>query len=135
MAQLILRLGAAGVLLAAFMIRANAQLPDGIGASVDGAQGSFRTISPQEKLDMQFFSAVNNGDLEGMEAALEAGADIDAVHRVSEQAQVPAIMHASLAGNLEVIKYLLDEGADPEVPDSFGFTAIHGAAFKGMAET
>ena len=51
----------------------------------------------QASLNMQFFAALNAGDVAAMEEALEAGADIDGVVQVSEKASLPAIMHTRLA--------------------------------------
>jgi hypothetical protein len=58
---------------------------------------------------------------------------LPAVVPLSPQASVPAIMQTALGGDVATLKYLLDEGADAENADSFGFTPIHGAAFKGHA--
>lgn len=48
--------------------------------------------------------------------------------------RVPALMHATLQGHLDTIEYLLEQGADVEQADSFGFTPIDGCAFKGEAD-
>ena len=72
----------------------------------------------QDALNMQFFNAVHSRNQPAMEAALEAGADIDAVVEVSAEVSMPAIMHAALQGDTGTVQYLLNEGADADIPDS-----------------
>jgi ankyrin repeat protein len=42
-------------------------------------------------------------------------------------------MAASLAGNADIVRLLLQHGADPTVGENLGYTAPHGAAFQGHA--
>lgn len=111
---------------------AASDMPDGVTGTLGGE--SFKRLTAEESANRKFMQATAESDLSGMEAALEAGADIDHVHKVSPEASLPAIMHVALGGNVELMEYLLAEGADADVPDSFGFNAIHGAAFKGHAQ-
>jgi ankyrin repeat protein len=45
-----------------------------------------------------------------------------------------ALILAAYHNNLEVSKYLLEQGADTEARDKMGYTALMGASFKGYAE-
>ena len=44
------------------------------------------------------------------------------------------MMAATLAGNVEIVKFLLQKGADPEIGEKQGYTPMHGAAFQGRAD-
>lgn len=57
---------------------------------------------------------------------------MDAVDMTSPR--VPALMYATMQGYVEIIEYLLDQGADVEQADTFGFTPLHACAFKGEAD-
>lgn len=92
----------------------------------------------QPLLDRRLFEAARRGDVEAMDAALEAGADIDALIPIGPQdnpdvSKVTALMQAALDGRVNTIKYLLEQGADADQEDSFGFTPMHGCAFRGHA--
>ena len=94
--------------------------------------------SGQPLLDRRLFEAARRGDVEAMDAALEAGADIDALIPIGPQdnpdvSKVTALMQAALDGRVDTIKYLLEQGADVDQEDSFGFTPMHGCAFRGHA--
>jgi ankyrin repeat protein len=39
--------------------------------------------------------------------------------------------YAALEGNVQVMRYLLDRGGDPAMPDERGSTALHHAALRG----
>lgn len=89
----------------------------------------------QPLLDRQLFDAAGRGDTESIDAALEAGADIDALIPVGPaedpgMSKVTALMQASLEGQVDTVKYLLEQGADADQEDSFGFTPLHGCAFR-----
>ena len=47
---------------------------------------------------------------------------------------VPALMQASMQGQVDTIEYLLSQGADVEQSDSFGFNPLHGCAFNQQAD-
>ena len=92
----------------------------------------------QRLLDLQLFQAAGRGDFGQIDVALEAGADIDALIPVGppedpEMSKVTALMQAALGGQVGTIEYLLEQGADIDQPDSFGFTPLHGCAFRGEA--
>jgi hypothetical protein len=39
--------------------------------------------------------------------------------------------YAALEGNVQVMRYLLDRGGDPAMPDERGSTPLHHAALRG----
>ena len=89
----------------------------------------------QEALDRQLWGAAREGDFAALDEALDKGADIDALVPVDPEgkARVSALMQAALEGNIPTLEYLLDQGADVDQGDAFGFTPLHGCAFRGEA--
>jgi hypothetical protein len=63
------------------------------------------TVSPNTTI----VNAVREGDMQGVKAALEQGADVN--HSVAHFEQTP-LHYAAQAGNLEIAEYLLEQGAD-----------------------
>jgi hypothetical protein len=43
----------------------------------------------------------------------------------------PSLLHAAMTDDTDTVSALLSEGADPDVPDRLGFTALHLAAQEG----
>jgi hypothetical protein len=41
------------------------------------------------------------------------------------------MLYAALVGNVQVMRYLLDRGRDPAIPDQTGLTPLHNAAEEG----
>jgi ankyrin repeat protein len=41
------------------------------------------------------------------------------------------MFYAALVGNVQVMRYLLDHGADPAMPQERGSTPLHNAAEEG----
>ena len=44
------------------------------------------------------------------------------------------LMNAVLSGQTEVVKALLELGADYKIPEKDGYTPMHGAGFQGLVE-
>lgn len=83
--------------------------------------------------ETSLYLAVRSGRLEVVTVVLEAinektETEIDAPESVC--GWTPLIL-ACVNGNLHVVELLLGFGADPRVPDFFGWTAIDHAAFRG----
>ncbi|KAM3207144.1 hypothetical protein ACQJBY_062388 [Aegilops geniculata] len=60
----------------------------------------------------------------------ESGLDVDSASKTGETPMV----YAALAGKVQVMRYLLDHGADPAVRDDNGSTPLHYAAEEGHHE-
>jgi ankyrin repeat protein len=82
--------------------------------------------SPDALLD-----AVRNGDLAGVKAALDAGVPVDHPFRYERT----ALSFAAARGQVEIVKLLLERGADPNKKDSFyGATPFNWAANEEHVE-
>jgi len=82
----------------------------------------FQTAAPsKQELNDQLYEAVRKGDVAGVTAALDRGADVNAKFRYG----TTALFKAAERGNAEITKILLDRGADTKVKDTFyGATAM-----------
>ncbi|MDR1802368.1 MAG: ankyrin repeat domain-containing protein [Treponema sp.] len=86
---------------------------------------SSQSTSPNERL----LSAARSGDLYGVRAALSAGAYINA--RSSFGSHYTSLMTAAGDGYLELVKYLVENGAFLYVTDDYGDTALDWAILFG----
>lgn len=92
----------------------------------------------QAALDLRLFRAAQREAFGEVDSALEEGADIDGLVPVGPPedpgaSKVTALMQAALDGRVAAVEYLLEQGADADQPDAFGFTPMHGCAFRGQA--
>lgn len=76
----------------------------------------------------RLYLAAKNGDLEAVEAAVEAGAELDVQH--PEFGQTPLII-ACMNGHIEVAHFLLESEAELEFRNKFGWTALLASSSKG----
>ncbi|PGS48749.1 ankyrin repeat domain-containing protein [Bacillus sp. AFS041924] len=78
--------------------------------------------------------AAHFGQFEVVKSLVKHGAKINAISH-SKLSFIPknTALHAAIAGakSKEVIEFLLTNGADPNITDSEGHTALHIAAFEG----
>ena len=88
---------------------------------------------------MQLHAATSRGDLEGIESALRADVDVNSLNSSGETALVFALDRAKALAcrcgpkvTLEAVEALLNSGANLEVTDRLGVTAIHHAV--GIAD-
>lgn len=70
-------------------------------------------MTSTQTADEQYLAAAAAGDLDGVRAALAAGADKDAVDRE----EATAILHAARGGHLDVVRALIAEGVDIDAQD------------------
>jgi ankyrin repeat protein len=81
-----------------------------------------QTAAPsKQELNDQLYEAVRKGDVAGVTAALDRGADVNAKFRYG----ATALFKAAERGNAQIARILLDRGADVTVKDTFyGATAM-----------
>jgi ankyrin repeat protein len=98
---------------------------------------SARAASPKDDSpEGHLLESAFAGNLEGVQAALAEGADINSRDDKSGQT---AFMGSVLRGHVEVVRHLLDKdaphsGADTSIAERDGFTPPHGAGFQGRAD-
>lgn len=79
--------------------------------------------------DAALFAAVNKDSRIKIERALDSGADINA--QTERTQHFSPLMLAAQKGQGNAVPILLERGADTELTDHNGFTAMHIAAFHG----
>ena len=109
-----------------------------------------REVSDREKGEA-LFKAVTSKNLKTVKNLVEKkGADVNYVRRINEAFYIPVLMQAvmddslkistclinkgSHNGNIELVKLLLEKGADKNCEDQHGMTAIKGAKEAGHTE-
>ncbi|MEY4428238.1 MAG: hypothetical protein RLZZ182_927, partial [Pseudomonadota bacterium] len=101
-------------------------------AQVGQAQPDLR---PLTAADQSLIEAAHRGDVAAVDQALDAGANVNAFDRTGES----ALMQAAAEGQLDVVRRLLQRGADPQFTNSIhphrkGDTALLRAAYRGHQE-
>ncbi len=80
---------------------------------------------------MVFFKAARGGDLDGLKSELEKGVSIDSV----DQYGITALAMAARNGQIESVRFLLGEGADPNIAENFYYSRpVDSALFFGHIE-
>ncbi|MEM1177224.1 MAG: PQQ-binding-like beta-propeller repeat protein [Acidobacteriota bacterium] len=74
------------------------------------------------------WNAAQGGDLAGVNAALDAGVPVDSARRYG----ATALLMAAGGGHLEVVRALLEAGADENVVESFWGSSALGKAIQGQ---
>jgi ankyrin repeat protein len=74
---------------------------------------SWQSVDINDKED--FLHKASDGDFEQVKAFVEAGVDLEAKNRYG----MTALYVAARNGHKDLVKYLLDKGADPNVKDTF----------------
>lgn len=91
------------------------------------------TVVAQDKSDKneEFFAVARRGDVAAVKAFLDKGVDVNA----KTQYGATALAYACDKGHTEVVRLLLERGADPNVRDTFyNATPMSWAAPKGHVE-
>jgi ankyrin repeat protein len=89
--------------------------------------------APLAAHDLELHEAIANDNLAKLQAALDRGADINAVPTEAPGGQPPLLM-AILNDKLEFVKELVERGADTSLGEKDGYTPLHAAAFQGRAD-
>lgn len=92
-----------------------------------------RTVANQNvsESDEQLFAATAAGDLRGATAAIEQGANVNAVGMLK---RTPLFV-AAFCDRPPLVKMLLENGANHEIPDVNGMLPLHAAVALGATET
>jgi ankyrin repeat protein len=104
---------------------------------IESADWYVNAISPDKRrridLTRRLWEAAESGDAAAVEAALRDGADVNARY-VARGGLPTALIAASFGGHAGVVDFLLERGADTEIPNGQGRTALIQAADQGHAE-
>jgi ankyrin repeat protein len=96
------------------------------GAAGGNDDGSGRMFGRRGTLDMGGMTAMmyaaRDGQLDAVRALVAGGADINQVTVLEKTS--PLVM-AAMNGHYEVAKFLVDAGADPNLSNSYGMTALY----------
>jgi len=84
----------------------------------------------KQKLDEVLLTSSEEGNLERVKAAHEAGADINS----ADEANVSGLMNAVTKGYLKIAEYFLNNGADVNAKDSLGRSALVHAVIANEIE-
>ena len=76
-------------------------------------------------LTQELITAINHNDFPKIRRAVERGADVN-----GRSEQIPALEYASFLGHLDIVKFLLDKGADVNGKDSNGADGVDARYLK-----
>jgi cytohesin len=84
---------------------------------------------PAKAPDISIHEAVNRGDLAGVQAELDKGANVNA-----KMWRRTPLHSATAGGHTEIAELLIDNGADVNANEDYGWTPLHNAASEGHME-
>ena len=96
------------------------------------AKKNYSNLNTEDLLILQ--SAAIKGDLSEIKIAVEGGFDPNTMLSPLGLNKVPLLHWASMAENIDVIKYLITKGASVDLKNSDGTTALMLAGSKGRAK-
>lgn len=108
-----------------------AERPAESGPAPEPTRVGARGVSEKAAVNTTYIEAAIQGDLEAVEAALDEGAEVDAVTYEGSTALMVAAFH----GNTDVVRTILDRGAAIDKTDPNGRTALIYASSGPHAET
>ncbi|MDH5655743.1 MAG: ankyrin repeat domain-containing protein [Spirochaetia bacterium] len=79
------------------------------------------------KPEDQLIESINNSDASGVRAALESGADVNYMN-MDDGGMTPMNYACVAKSGEEIVRILIDRGADVKRTDSFGMSPLHYAA-------
>ncbi|AFM27021.1 ankyrin repeat domain-containing protein [Desulfomonile tiedjei] len=98
---------------------------------IRGALALANRLAKERDKDEAARIAVAEDDLASLERLLAEGTNINAS---KGKYKTTILMEAAVRGNLEVMKLLLDKGANIDMVDQDGWTALMGATVQGRIE-
>ncbi|XP_078601036.1 uncharacterized protein LOC144876032 [Branchiostoma floridae x Branchiostoma japonicum] len=97
--------------------------------------GSTKMARNEENVNIRLVNAAIVGSLQGVKAALKAGADIDFDLRYSDKASTGSALNiACQRGHVDIVRLLLREGAFVAKRAAHSLAPLHAAAFQGGTE-
>lgn len=94
--------------------------------------GTIPTSKPVNISSNPWFLAATTGAIKDLETALASGADVNARERDNRYTPLHT---AAMADNDQAVKFLLQHGADPDIVDEDGRTALMMALYNGRSST
>ncbi len=80
----------------------------------------------------EIFKFCSIDDVENVAKLLESNPEL--LNTQMKTSKNTPLMHSVLHGSKNVVKYLLDHGADPTIGEAEGYTPMHGAGYQGRAD-
>jgi len=91
----------------------------------------FVAMEPQHLLEHRFIKAACTGSIREIEKYIFIGGD---VNFIDHDKYASALIWASCNGKLNVVKTLIENGADLNIRSKAGRTALHAACFDGYKD-
>ncbi|XP_067653717.1 ankyrin repeat, PH and SEC7 domain containing protein secG-like [Haliotis asinina] len=104
-----------------------------LSGTISSVANPGRTSVTPSEADGNIYSAIQKGDLERVKQILAAG-HVDINMRSTRFSRTP-VMVAALRGQSDVVKLLMDRGANMSLVDKFGNNVLHHACTGGDLET